>query len=99
MISKNKLGVVIGSAFGLWHLAWVLLVAFGIAQWLLDWVFRLHFIQPVYVVTAFKLPFAVALIAITSALGYLFGWVAAAIWNDLHTGKMTTAVPVVRHAA
>jgi len=53
----------------------------------------------VYVVTAFKLPFAVALIAITSALGYLFGWVAAAIWNDLHTEKMTAAVPVVRHAA
>jgi len=98
MISKNKLGLVIGSAFGLWHLVWAILVASGIAQWLMDWVFRLHFIQPVYVVTAFQPLVALGLIVITSVLGYLSGWIAAAIWNWLHTERTPAAVHSVRHA-
>ena len=91
MISKNKLGIVIGSGFGLWHFVWSFLVAVGIGQWLLDWVFRLHFIQPAYVVRAFNPAFAVALIIVTSVLGYLFGSVAAAIWNWFHTERVTAA--------
>lgn len=98
MISKNKLGVVIGSAFGLWHLVWALLVAFGIAQWLLDWVFRLHFIQPVYVVNAFQPALAVVLIVVTSVLGYVMGWIAGGIWNWLHQERRRTASRVMRHA-
>lgn len=84
MISKNKLGVVLGSLLGLWHLAWAALVATGVAQWLMDWVFRLHFIQPPYVVSAFKLNYAIGLIVITSVLGYTFGWVGGALWNWVH---------------
>lgn len=98
MISKNKLGVVVGSAFGLWHLVWAILVASGIAQWLIDWAFRLHFIQPVYIVTAFKPLLAVGLIVVTSVLGYVFGWIAAAIWNWLHSERAPAAVHSVRHA-
>ena len=98
MISKNKLGLVIGSAFGLWHLAWALLVAFGIAQWLIDWVFKLHFIQPVWVITAFQPGLAVALIVVTSVLGFLTGWVTAGIWNWLQVERKRAAKHVVRHA-
>ena len=98
MISKNKLGVVVGSAFGIWHFAWAILVASGVAQWLMDWVFKLHFIQPVYVVTPFKPVLAVTLIVVTSMLGYLSGWIAAAIWNWLHTEPVPAAVRSVRHA-
>jgi len=98
MISKNKLGLVIGSAFGLWHLAWALLVAFGIAQWLIDWVFKLHFIQPVWVITAFQPGLAVALIVVTSVLGFITGWAAAGIWNWLQVERKRTATHVVRHA-
>ena len=98
MISKNKLGMVIGSAFGLWHLVWASLVGFGIAQWLIDWVFRLHFIQPVYVVTVFQPGLAVALIVVTSVLGYMIGWIAGGIWNWLHQDGKRTAPHVMRHA-
>jgi hypothetical protein len=98
MISKNKLGVVIGSAFGIWHLGWALLVAFGIAQWLIDWTFRLHFIEPVWVITAFRPGLAVALIVVTSILGFFTGWVAAGIWNWLHAEKQSVRKAVPRHA-
>jgi hypothetical protein len=84
MINRNKLGLVFGASLGIWHLLWALLVAIGIAQWLMDWVFRLHFIQPPYKVTEFKPILALALIVLTSILGYLIGWVLAAIWNWLH---------------
>ena len=98
MISKNKLGVVIGSAFGLWHLGWAVLVAFGIAQWLIDWVFKLHFIQPVWVITPFQAGLAIMLIVVTSVLGFITGWVAAGIWNWVQGERKTTARRVVRHA-
>jgi hypothetical protein len=84
MLNKNKLGLVVGSFLGIWHLAWTLLVAVGIAQWLMDWVFRLHFIQPPYKVTEFRPILALALIVLTSILGYFIGWVLAVIWNWLH---------------
>lgn len=98
MISKYKLGLVIGSAFGLWHFVWAILVASGFAQSLMDWIFKLHFIQPLYVVTPFKPLLALTLIVVTSVLGYLSGWIAAAIWNWLHTERISAAVRSERHA-
>lgn len=65
-------------------MAWSSLVALGLAQPLMNWIFRLHFIQPPYTVTPFRLSLAVALIVITAVLGYIFGWLLAAIWNRLH---------------
>lgn len=98
MISKNKMGIVIGSAFGLWHLTWALLVFLGVAQWLIDWAFRFHFIQPVYVVTPFQPALAVGLIVVTSILGFIVGWIVAAIWNWLHAEKVQIPARVMRHA-
>lgn len=84
MISKNRTGAVVGLVFGLCHLVWAVLVAVGMAQGLMDWIFRLHFIQPPYVVTQFNLVLAVGLILVTTAIGYVTGWVFGAIWNWLH---------------
>jgi hypothetical protein len=84
MISKNKLGLVVGAFFGLWHLIWSTLVALGFAQQLINFVFRIHFIQPPYTLTPFKLSTAIALVVITSILGYVIGWVLGTIWNWLH---------------
>lgn len=83
MVSKNKLGIVVGGFVGLCHLGWSLLVAVGVAQALTNFVFRLHFIQPPYVIAPFRTDLAVALIVITAIVGYVMGWVLAAIWNWL----------------
>lgn len=83
MISKNKLGMVVGGFFGLWHFVWSLLVAVGVAQALINFVFWLHFIQPPYTIALFRADLAVALIVITAIIGYIMGWVLAAIWNWL----------------
>ncbi len=83
-VSKNKLGLVVGSFFGLWHLSWSFLVALGFAQILVNFLFRLHFIQPPYTVTPFRFGVAVTLIVITFTVGYLVGWLLGASWNLLH---------------
>ena len=84
MLDKHKAGVAFGLILGLWHVTWSLVVASGEAQVLIDWIFRLHFIQPPYTITSFRLGTAVVLIVATSALGYVLGWLFAAIWNGLH---------------
>jgi hypothetical protein len=84
MFDKHKAGVALGLILGLWHLTWSLLVASGQAQVLIDWIFRLHFIQPPYTITQFSVGTAATLIVVTSVLGYVLGWLFAAIWNGLH---------------
>ncbi len=84
-ISKSRAGVVLGSLVGLSHLMWSLLVAFGAAQWVINWIFRLHFIQPPYTITAFNFGTAVTLIVVTFVIGFVMGWLFAAIWNRLHS--------------
>jgi hypothetical protein len=83
-INKNKAGIVVGLVTGLWHLTWSLLVAFGVAQAVINWIFRLHFIQPPYTITAFDVLTAAILIGVTSIIGFVIGWVFGALWNWLH---------------
>jgi hypothetical protein len=83
-INPNKAGLAFGAVIGLWHLCWSLLVAIGWAQTLIDFVFRIHFMKPVFVVGGFSFLFALILIALTSVVGYVFGYVFAFLWNWLH---------------
>jgi len=87
MLNKHKTGLVLGTVMGLWHLTWSLLVVLGLAQPFLNFIFKLHFIQPPYTVVGFNLVFAVELIIVTFILGYIVGWVFGLIWNRLQGSK------------
>jgi hypothetical protein len=84
MANPNKVGLVIGALIGGWHVVWSLLVLIRLAQPILDFIFWAHMIKPVYFVKPFVPVAAITLIAITAAIGYVFGFVGAVIWNRVH---------------
>ena len=83
-IAPNRPGLVLAALFGGWHFLWSLLVAFGVAQPLIDFLFWIHFIKPVYIIEPFALGRAAILVLITAAIGYVTGFAFAALWNRLH---------------
>ena len=84
MTNPLKAGVTFGALLGGCHLCWTLLVALGWAQPFIDFVFWMHFIQPVFVIRPFSLPAAAALIVFTSIAGFVIAFVSAVIWDKLH---------------
>lgn len=83
-IHPIKAGITLAALIGGWHLSWALLVAFGWAQPLIDFIFWMHFIKPVYVVGAFDFGIAAILIVVTAVVGFLVAYVFSVIWNRLH---------------
>jgi hypothetical protein len=79
-----KAGLVLGFVLGGWHLCWSILVASGWAQSVIDFVFWMHFIKPVYVIEPFAIARAAILIVATAGLGFVIGSVFALVWNALH---------------
>lgn len=83
-ISPVKAGLAIGVVIGLWHLGWAVLVALNWAQLVMDFVLRIHFIEPFIHVQAFQLGTAATLVAVTALIGFLIGAILAVIWNLAH---------------
>lgn len=83
-IEPNKAGLQLGALFGGWHLLWSLLVALGVAQQLIDFIFWIHFIKPVYVIESFVFGRAAILVLVTAAIGYVTGIAFAMLWNRVH---------------
>lgn len=65
------------------HAAWAGVVASGLAQTFLDFIFRLHFIDPPYHVSAFSLATAAMLIGVTAGIGLVCGLLVALVWNAI----------------
>ena len=80
-INPHKAGIALGAFAGVWHLVWSTLVAFGVAQPVLNWILGLHMVESVSYVSAFSLGTAIMLIVVTSIIGYIGGWVLGTIWN------------------
>lgn len=83
-VSMNAVGISVALLFGGVHVVWALLVASGLAQTLLNFVFWLHFIRLGWVVDSFEFGRAAGLVAMTSAIGYAVGAIFAVIWANLH---------------
>ena len=83
-MNKNKIGLVLGSFAGLLHLVWGLFIAFGLAQPLLDFIYNLHSLNNPFIVMPFDLMHTLGLIVVTFLVGYVFGYVFAALWNRVH---------------
>jgi hypothetical protein len=83
-IDPIRAGLVLGAVVGAWHLCWALLVAAGWAQMVIDFIFWMHFIKPVYVVGPFDTGIAAVLVIVTFLLGFLLAFVFALLWNRFH---------------
>jgi len=80
-VRAHTIGFVFGAFMAIWHILWSLLVAAGVAQAVLDLIFRLHMITPPYRVAEFNLGTAAGLVFVTAAVGYVGGLAMGAIWN------------------
>ena len=83
-LNSHKTGLVFGALLGLDHLVWSILVAAGWAKPLLDRMLGLHFINVSYSLNPFSAGKALLLIIVTSVVGYIAGYIFAALWNWLH---------------
>lgn len=80
-IRSHQVGITLGGLLGAFHLLWALSVAVGIAQPILNIVFRMHMIQPVFTVLPFSVGMTVALIIFTSVCGYVIGFASSYAWG------------------
>ena len=83
-INVCKAGLVFGFVLGGFHLCWSILVALGWAQPVIDFVFWMHFIKPIYVIEPFEIGKAAILLVTTAGIGFVIGSAFALVWNALH---------------
>lgn len=83
-LNPIKSGLAVAALYGLWHFLWSVCVATGVAQWLINFVFWLHFLNSPFTVAAFHWSTALLLILVTSVIGFFLGFAFALVWNWLY---------------
>jgi hypothetical protein len=86
-LNRSSVALSLGAFVGVMHLLWSAVVALGFAQTWLDFIYRVHFVNNPFTVTAFSIENAVVLVAVTTIVGYIVGWIFAEVWNRLHNLK------------
>jgi hypothetical protein len=86
-LSASKTALTLGLLSGLWHVSWALLVSMGLAQKLLDAVYRVHFMNNPITVAGFSIVRAGKLVVLAFAMAYAMGWIFALLWNMAHGKK------------
>ena len=83
-LNPSKVALTLGVLLGGWHLVWSVLVALGLSQPLLDFIFSMHMLANPYQVTGFDVTKAGILVVITFMVGYVVGYIFANVWNKVH---------------
>ena len=84
MINRSKFALTFGIFGALIHLVWSVLVALGLAQPVMNFVYGMHFMANPYMVAPFSIGTAVGLIALGFVVPYIISSVFATIWNKVH---------------
>lgn len=84
MANPFRTGLAFGVFIALMHAGWSALVALGLAQKLIDFIFWAHFIAPPFHIEAFDWARAAILVGVTFTVGFIAGIIAAMIWNVFH---------------
>jgi hypothetical protein len=79
----NRSALAVGLFIGGLHALWALLVAImpGVLQSVLDWIFNIHFLQPVWILTPFNFVNALLLTIVTFVMGYLVALPFEWLWK------------------
>ncbi len=83
-INPFKAGLTLGMLLAAMHAMWALMIALGMAQAIIDFIFWIHFLKPVFVIVPFNIGIAVILVAVTGSIGFIVGWLFSVFWNRLH---------------
>ncbi|KKQ35392.1 MAG: hypothetical protein US50_C0016G0022 [Candidatus Nomurabacteria bacterium GW2011_GWB1_37_5] len=81
ILNKKQTGLGLGLLFGFMHLMWVLAVALGIAQSLIDMMLNYHFISASKTVTMVNLGSGLMGVVGAFICGYIVGWFFALFFN------------------
>ena len=90
-IGVNRAGLTLAVVLAGLHLLWGALVAIGVAQPLVDFVFRIHMMEADAVVGEFAFGPAILLLLVTAAVGYGVGAALAATWNLVGSAEAMVA--------
>jgi hypothetical protein len=80
-------GLYTGLIFAVLHACWALLVMFGWAKGILDFVFGLHFLTNPYVVKPFSFTYALELIVFVFVVWFILGYLSTIAWNKMQKGR------------
>jgi len=83
-MNSHKVGLVLGSFVAFIHLIWSILVGFGWAQGLLNFIYNLHSLSNPLTVLPFDFGRSVGLIIVTFIVGYVVGNIFSWFWRKLH---------------
>ena len=83
-LNEQKVALTVGLFVGGAHLAWSLLIATGLAQQLIDFVFWVHMLSNPYQVAQFNASTALLLVVVTFVVGCVGGYIFATLWNAVH---------------
>ncbi|MEK6827494.1 MAG: hypothetical protein AABX99_03355 [Nanoarchaeota archaeon] len=77
----NKPALVVGLFVATMHAIWALSVALGVGQMYLNWIFPLHFLNNLYIVSAFNLFTALVLVLVAFVVSYISTLLFVWLWK------------------